>query len=56
MGGLTIMQILKERLHILLTREQMAFLLTEKDRTGESLGTLVRRWIDEHRTKKQKKT
>jgi hypothetical protein len=49
------MKLLIERLQILLTREQMAFLLTEKDRTGESLGTLIRRYIDGQRTKDQKK-
>jgi hypothetical protein len=37
------------RTQILLTKEQMAYLAKIKKRTGESIGTLIRRCIDEQR-------
>jgi hypothetical protein len=49
------MNLLAVRLQILLTKEQMDFLLELKRATGNSIGSLIRRWIDEERTKEQKK-
>jgi hypothetical protein len=43
------------RTQILLTKEQMNYLAKLKKKTGESIGSLIRRWIDEERTKEQKK-
>jgi hypothetical protein len=39
------------RTQILLTKEQMAYLAKVKKQTGESIGTLIRRCIDEQRKK-----
>jgi hypothetical protein len=37
------------RTQVLLTKEQMAYLAKIKKRTGESIGTLIRRCINEQR-------
>jgi hypothetical protein len=50
------MNLLTVRTQILLTKEQMNYLAKLKKKTGESIGSLIRRWIDEERTKEQKKT
>jgi hypothetical protein len=44
------------RTHILLTKEQAAYLAKIKKQTGESIGTLIRRSIDQERAKDQKRT
>lgn len=43
------------RTQILLTKEQMTYLAKLKKQTGESIGTIIRRCIDQERMKNQKK-
>lgn len=49
------MAMLSVRTQILLSKDQMAYLLRLKKQTGESIGTIIRRCIDQERTKDQKK-
>jgi len=48
MGKLTV------RTQILLTKEQMAYLAKVKKDTGASIGTIIRRCIDQERTKSKR--
>jgi hypothetical protein len=41
------------RTQVLLTKEQMAWLAKVKKRTGESIGTLIRRYIEDQRKKEK---